>query len=121
MTHKEIQRKTTSDKAVGKRRDQPGGATKVGPQQKEDNEKSSANAPIELSTNQTNWMVLIRYGAGQTKHNKKESTTRLSPNWTNKGSALPSKRQTKEDKKGAIELSVKQSWAPIKSKRKRKG
>jgi len=54
MTHKEIQRKTTSDKAVGKRRDQPGGATKVGPQQKEDNEKSSANAPIELSTNQTN-------------------------------------------------------------------
>jgi len=52
---------------------------------------------------------------------KEESAIRLSANWTDKGSTLPLKRQTKEDKKGAIKSSVKQSQAPIKSKRKTKG
>jgi len=51
---------------------------------------------------------------------KEESTIRSSANWTDKGSALPWKRQTKEDKKGTIKSSVKQSQAPIKSKRKTK-
>jgi len=40
---------------------------------------------------------------------KEESAIRLSANQTDKGSTLPSKRQTKKDKKGTIELSVKQS------------